>query len=80
MRTRTETDTMGGVEVPADRYWGAQTQRALENFGIGQIRFTRPFIRAYGIIKHAAAVTNAELQLLSEEKRKWICDAAQEVI
>ncbi len=80
MATRKEKDTMGVIEVPADRYWGAQTQRSLENFEIGEIRFTRPMIKAFGILKKAAAEVNRELGLLPEEKASWIAAAAQEVI
>ena len=60
---RTETDSMGAIEVPADRYWGAQTQRSLENFPIGvdRFRFTRPMIRALGVLKKGAALANGEL-------------------
>jgi len=53
--TRTETDTMGAVKVPADKYWGAQTQRSRENFKIGEERMLWPLIRAFGIQKRAAA-------------------------
>jgi fumarate hydratase class II len=77
--TRTETDTMGPVRVPADRYWGAQTQRSLENFPIGDQRFPAAVIRAFGIVKKAAALANAELGSLSTEKRDLICRAADEV-
>jgi fumarate hydratase class II len=80
MATRIEKDTMGEIAVPADRYWGAQTQRSLENFEIGEIRFSRPLIRAFGLVKKAAAEVNRELGLLSEEKATWIAAAAQEVI
>ncbi|MGE5345919.1 MAG: class II fumarate hydratase [Acidithiobacillales bacterium] len=80
MATRMEKDTMGEIAVPADRYWGAQTQRSLENFDIGEIRFTRPLIRAFGLLKKAAAEVNRELNLLPEDKAKWIAAAAQEVI
>src|SRR5450756_1323437 len=80
MDTRIEKDTMGEIAVPADRYWGAQTQRSLQNFEIGEIRFTRPIIRAFGILKKAAAEVNRELGLLPEDRAKLIMDAAQEVI
>ena len=56
--TRTETDTMGGIAVPADRYWGAQAQRSLGNFKIGWERQPAPIVRALGIVKRAAAETN----------------------
>ena len=63
MATRTERDTMGPVEVPDDRYWGAQTQRSLEHFHIGRDTFVwgRPVIRALGLLKKAAAQANADL-------------------
>jgi len=80
MATRIEKDTMGEIAVAADRYWGAQTQRSLMNFEIGESRFTRPMIRAFGILKKAAAEVNRELGLLSDEKAKLIVAAAQEVI
>ena len=52
---RKETDSMGEIEVAADRYWGAQTERSLHHFHIGEEHFTRPMIRALGVLKHAAA-------------------------
>src|SRR5579883_3113982 len=78
--TRTETDTFGPIEVPADRYWGAQTQRSLQNFKIGGHRFGRPVIRAFGLVKKAAAMTNADLGKLDPTKRDLIVRAADEVI
>jgi fumarate hydratase class II len=80
MDTRTEHDTMGPVEVPADRYWGAQTARSLANFRIGTERMPREMIRALGILKRAAALTNAELGLLPQELSELIVRAADEVI
>src|ERR1700682_4331392 len=80
MATRMEKDSMGEIQVEADRYWGAQTQRSLQNFEIGEIRFGRPMIRAFGILKKAAAEVNHELGLLDAEKTKLITAAAQEVI
>jgi fumarate hydratase class II len=77
---RRETDSMGALDVPADRYWGAQTQRSLQNFDVGSDRFTRPLIGALGVLKHAAAAVNADLGLLPRAKADWICQAAQEVI
>jgi fumarate hydratase class II len=79
-KSRVETDTLGPVEVPADRYWGAQTQRSLENFPIGGHRFSRPLIRAFGVIKKAAALANLDLGLLDETKARAIARAADEVI
>jgi len=67
--TRTETDSMGPIEVPADRYWGAQTARSLVHFSIGDDTMTRPVIRAIGILKEAAALTNADLGLL--DPKNW---------
>ncbi|MGH0029868.1 MAG: class II fumarate hydratase [Myxococcota bacterium] len=80
MQTRTETDTLGAVEVPADRYWGAQTERSRRNFRIGDERFPRAMIRALGIVKKAAAQANASLGALPEEKARVVARAADEVI
>jgi fumarate hydratase class II len=78
--TRTETDSMGPIEVPSDRYWGAQTQRSLKYFDIGRDVMPRPMIRALGTLKKACALVNAELGKMSEEKRALIVAAADEVI
>jgi fumarate hydratase, class II len=80
MSTRTETDSMGAIEVPADRYWGAQTQRSLEHFKIGGERFPREMIRALGLIKKACALVNQDLGLLDADRPKAIIQAADEVI
>ena len=80
MTTRTETDTMGAVEVPADRLWGAQTQRSLQNFRIGGERLPLPLIHALGTIKRAAAEASRELGVLDERLADAIAEAAQEVI
>lgn len=80
MEFRTEKDSMGEIKVPADSYWGAQTQRSLEHFKIGGDRFPREMIRALGILKKCAAQTNSDLGLLDKEKAKWIIQAADEVI
>jgi Fumarase len=77
--TRSERDSMGPMEVPADAYYGASTQRAVLNFPISGERFTRPFIRVLGLIKLAAARVNAELGLLDAEKAEAIEQAAREV-
>ena len=77
--TRTETDSMGAIEVASDRYWGAQTQRSLENFRIGGERMPQAIIRALGIIKHAAATVNKQLGTLDGERASAISQAAQEV-
>jgi fumarate hydratase class II len=75
-----ESDSMGRIEVPADRYWGAQTQRSLQNFKIGNERFPREFIRAFGILKQAAAEVNAVLGVLDRDIAGIIEKAAQEVV
>ncbi|MCI0757146.1 class II fumarate hydratase [Teichococcus vastitatis] len=79
---RIETDSMGEIQVPADRLWGAQTQRSRVNFPIGvdRFRFGRPVIRALGILKKAAALANAELDQLPRDKADLIVGAAEEVI
>lgn len=80
MEFRVEKDSMGEVQVPKNMYWGAQTQRSLQNFKIGGDRFPREMIRALGVLKKAAAITNAELGLLDPKKAKAIAQAADEVI
>jgi len=80
MNYRTETDTMGQVQVPADKYYGAQTARSLRNFRIGGERMPRELIRAMGILKKAAAQVNMELGTLPKEKGELIVKAADEVI
>jgi fumarate hydratase class II len=79
-KTRSETDSFGPIEVPADRYWGAQTQRSLENFRIGTERMPVPVIRALAVIKRAAAEVNHKLGLLDARRMRAIVKAAQEVI
>jgi fumarate hydratase class II len=76
---RVERDSMGEVEVPADALWGAQTQRAVNNFPISGIAMPRPFIRALGLIKEAAAATNSNLALLPAEIARAVETAAREV-
>jgi fumarate hydratase, class II len=78
--TRVETDSMGPVEVPADRYWGAQTQRSLHHFSIGDDRMPVEVLRAFGILKKAAAEVNRELGGLPDDKADLIVRAADEVI
>ncbi|HLN97738.1 MAG TPA: class II fumarate hydratase [Pyrinomonadaceae bacterium] len=78
--TRNETDSMGAIEVPADKYWGAQTQRSLLHFNIGHDRMPREMIRALGILKKAAALVNRELGKLPAEKAQLIVQACDEVI
>ena len=80
MSMRIERDSMGEVEVPADRYWGAQTQRSLENFRIGTERLPRPLIRALGLVKQCAAEVNEAFGDLPGDVSEAIRDAAQEVI
>ncbi|MGL1832533.1 class II fumarate hydratase [Rhodocyclaceae bacterium SMB388] len=82
MKTRIESDSMGEIRVPADRYWGAQTQRSLGNFDIGTERFRMPssIVHAMGVLKKAAALANAELGELPQGKASLIARAAQEVI
>ena len=77
---REETDSLGVVPVPADRYWGAQTQRSIQNFRIGTETMPVPLIRALGIIKKSAAMTNMELGKLDEKLGQAIIRAADEVI
>ncbi len=79
-KTRTETDSMGPIEVPADRYWGAQTQRSLIHFAIGHDVMPRAVIRAVGTLKKAAAQVNLELGKLDSERAGLIVRAADEVI
>ncbi|MFP4469677.1 MAG: class II fumarate hydratase [Bacteroidales bacterium] len=81
MKTRIEHDTMGTVEVPADKYWGAQTQRSKENFKIGEPgSMPVEIIRAFGVLKKAAALANFELGVLPEEKCKLIVKVCDEII
>ncbi len=80
MEYRVESDSMGEVKVPADKYYGAQTARSLMNFKIGGEHFPRELIRALGILKKAAALTNQELGTLPADKAKLIIQAADEVI
>jgi len=79
-QTRIETDSMGEIEVAADAYWGAQTQRSLKHFNIGFDVMPREMIRALGILKKAAAIVNADLGKLPADKRDLIVQAADEVI
>ena len=74
---RIEKDSMGDMQIPAGAYWGAQTQRAVENFPISGVHFPRPFIRALGLIKQAAARVNQDLNRLDEKRAGLIDQAAQ---
>ncbi|MGB7053201.1 MAG: class II fumarate hydratase [Acidimicrobiales bacterium] len=76
---RVETDSMGAVDVPADHYWGAQTARSLHHFPIGDDRMPTPLIRAFGILKEAAARVNADLGKMPEDKAELMMTAAREV-
>ena len=78
--TRSETDSFGPIDVPADRYWGAQTERSRQNFRIGQDRMPIAIVHALGIVKLAAAQTNRELGLLDARRAGAIIRAAREVI
>ncbi len=80
MKNRIEKDSMGEIEVPADKFWGAQTQRSIQNFKIGFDRFPREMIKALGILKKCAAQANLELGLLDKEKSQFIQKAADQVI
>jgi fumarate hydratase class II len=79
-KLRTESDTFGSILVPADKYWGAQTQRSLQNFKIGIEQLPRPLIRALGIVKYCAAITNMSINNLDEKISLAIMDAARDVI
>ena len=80
VKTRIETDSMGEIEVASDRYWGAQTQRSLQHFNIGNDVMPREMIRALGILKKAAALVNKDLGKLPAPKADWIVQACDEVI
>jgi len=77
---RTESDSMGSIDVPSDKYWGAQTQRSLHHFDIGEDKMPPELIRAFGILKKAAALVNQDLGKLPEDKARLIVQAADEVI
>lgn len=77
---RIERDSLGEMEVPVDAYWGAQTQRAVENFPISGITFGRRFVRALGVVKKAAAQANRDLGMIDEGVAAAIVEAADEVI
>jgi fumarate hydratase class II len=78
--TRVESDTMGSIEVPAEHYWGAQTERSLHHFAISHETMPPAVIRAFGVLKYASAQVNNELGKLSDEKAALIERAAGEVI
>src|SRR3954471_2527060 len=79
-KTRIETDSMGEIAVESDKYWGAQTERSLHHFNIGFDVMPREMIRALGILKKAAAITNFDLGKLKAETKNLIVQAADEVI
>jgi fumarate hydratase class II len=80
MKTRSESDSMGSVDVPADAYWGAQTARSIANFPIGEQRMPIEIVRGLALLKKAAAEVNAELGLLDDERRDLIVRAADEIL
>ncbi|RMF21938.1 MAG: class II fumarate hydratase, partial [Bacteroidetes bacterium] len=80
MEFRKEKDSLGWVDVPADKYWGAQTQRSYQNFKIGGHRMPREVIHAYAVLKKAAARTNEELGVLPKEKAELIARVCDEIL
>src|SRR5207237_263045 len=77
---RTESDSMGSIEVPADRYWGAQTQRSLHHFAVGRDHMPPAVIRGMAILKKAAALTNRDLDKMPADRADLIVRAAEEII
>jgi fumarate hydratase class II len=80
MSTRTETDSMGPIEVPAERYWGAQTQRSLHHFSIGDDHMPTAVVRSMAVLKKAAAMVNRDLGKMADDKAALIVEAADEVV
>lgn len=80
MNTRTEKDSLGNIQVSADKYWGAQTQRSLQNFKIGTEKIPLEVIYAFAILKKAAAITNFDLSVLAENKSNAIVDVCDEIL
>ena len=80
IKTRLESDTMGHIPVPADKYWGAQTQRSLEHFAIGNNPMPIEVIHAFGILKKAAAIVNFELGLMPKDMMELLVKATDEII
>lgn len=78
--TRTETDSLGAIQVPKDVYWGAQTARAILHFNVGDDRMPREMIRAITLVKKAAALVNRDLEKLPADRMKWIVQAADEIL
>ena len=79
-KTRVESDSMGTIELPSDHYWGAQTQRSLDHFSIGDNRMPKAIDHAYGYIKKASAIVNLAEGLLSKEKADLIIKVSDEII
>ena len=80
MKYRIEHDTMGDVKVPAEKYWGAQTERSFENFKIGREKMPTEIIRAFGILKKASALANCKLGILDEKRADTIAAVCDEII
>ena len=80
MDYRIEHDTMGEVRVPADKYWGAQTQRSLDNFKIGRQKMPVEIIKAFGILKKACALANSRLKMIDEKRASIISNVCDEII
>lgn len=80
MKTRTEEDSIGALEVPSDAYYGVQSERAMRNFPITGLKMSFPFLKNLAIIKKAAAITNYEAGLLPEDKKNAICDAVDAIV
>src|SRR5579863_4418160 len=79
-KTRIETDSMGSIKVPDEKYWGAQTQRSLKNFPIGTEKMPIELIHALGLVKKAAALVNHDFGLLSPKKKELIVKACDELL
>ncbi|WP_216669957.1 lyase family protein [Brasilonema sennae] len=77
---RIETDSLGEVKVPSDKLWGAQTQRSLEHFSIGEDLIPREMIVAYAVLKKAAAIVNHQAQRLGDEQKNLICQVCDEIL
>ena len=80
MQVRVEKDTMGPIEVPAEKYWGAQTQRSKENFTIGGQTMPKEVIQAFAILKKSAAQANAQLGVLAQDKADIISEVCDEIL
>src|SRR5699024_10199289 len=80
MKCRIEKDTLGEIKVPANKYWGAQTERSKQNFPIGQEKMPMEIIKAFSLLKKSTAIANRDLGLLDEQKAEAIAFAADEVL